>query len=132
MASLCFCFVFFRITHSSSDQKWRKWTLPAGCVKLWASTSQALPPAALSKKGRYCPDIHINTQHLTRTQAITHIGTFFFICSWVLKKKKSAPLTQFHLFVHQQQGPLSRCAAAGPQLHHASVESSSCFHKTTD
>lgn len=59
--------------------------------------------------------LHTNTYTVhTRTQAITHIGTFFFIL--VL----ASPLL---LFPHQQQGPSSHCTVR-PQLHRAGVKSS--------
>lgn len=50
--------------------------------------------------------IHIMIQHLTRTQAITNIGTFFiFLLGFNNNKKKGFDLPR-HLFVHHQQGLL--------------------------
>lgn len=89
-----------RITRSSSGQKWRKWTLPAGCAKPWALTSPALPLAALNEEAPTAlahthTHTQKNTQHLTRTQAITHIGTFLHLLLGLKKKTnkkmKSSP-----------------------------------------
>lgn len=77
-----------RITRSSSGQKWRKWTLPAGCAKLWASTSPALPLAVLNEDAPRYPGVHRKyTAFNTHTQAITHIGTFLHLLLGLKKKK---------------------------------------------
>lgn len=145
--SLWGCFFFFsRVTRSSNDQKWKKWTLPAGCAKPWASTSPVLQPAALSEQTPHapsynCPDtplglacIHINILHI-HVHKPSHIGTFFILL--LGKKQQQTKQKHFglpvHFFFHQQQGPLSHCTVR-PQLHHASVKSShsSLFHTATE
>lgn len=77
---------FLRVTHSSSDQKWRKWTLLAGCAKPWASTSPALPPAAPSDQaptlpchvsGPLCIHVHILYVY---AQKLSHILALFSCC----------------------------------------------------
>lgn len=81
-----------RITRSSSGQKWRKWTLPAGCAKPWASTSPALPLAALNEEApsalAHTHTHTADTQHLTHTQAITHIGTVLHLLLGLKKTNK--------------------------------------------
>lgn len=93
-----------RITRSSSGQKWRKWTLPAGCAKRWASTSPALPLAALNEEAPTALAYTENTQHLTHTQAITHIGTFLHLLLGFKKKtnkrRRNRPPKSFPRFIY--------------------------------
>lgn len=129
-----------RITRSSSGQKWRKWTLPAGCAKPWASTSPALPLAALNEEAPTALAHTADTQHLTHTQAITHIGTFLHLLLG-LKKKKQTKKEEIFLwnlspsFIYffspaavTPRPPFSRLGCWS-RLHHASVRSSSQFHE---
>lgn len=130
-----------RIIRSSSGQKWRKWTLPAGCAKRWASTSPALPLAALNEEAPTALAYTENTQHLTHTQAITHIGTFLHLRLGLKKKKKRtkkeeilpwnlSPVSFICSPAAVTRDPRSAvCAAVRPQLRHASVKSSSRFHE---
>lgn len=86
----------FRITRSSNGQKWRRWTLQAGCAKQWAWTSPALPLAAPNEEAPTALAYTGNTQHLTHTQAITHIGTLHLL----LGAKKIQKKTVFPCFIY--------------------------------
>lgn len=91
------CFTsLHRTTRSLSARKWKRWTLQAGCAKLWVSTNPAHPPG---QRTRWMIDFPLNHTH-THSRSVTlnlFLSISFFLFAII------SPATFLHTS-HKQSG----------------------------